>query len=158
MALIAANTATKASESIKLSGCLVKGEGGGGGYLLSNVPAQPALNNVPAGNAPSAVGTSGDFLNVFYWLEGSGDLQKHVGHQVEIEGDLKADPKDGEIKVDRKDRWSEVTVKADGRTMKARVPNTSVVASKDKDQKARLLVRRVDVEHVKMLGASCVDF
>jgi hypothetical protein len=41
--------------------------------------------------------------------------------------------------------------------MKAQVPNMSVVpASKgDKERKGDILVRRVDVERVRMLGASC---
>ena len=45
--------------------------------------------------------------------------------EVEIRGDVKGDLKDGEIKLDRKDRWTELTVKSDGRTMKANVPNAS---------------------------------
>ena len=50
-----------------------------------------------------------------------------------------------------------MTVKADGRTMKANVPNTSVVPAPDGDkaQKSNVFVRRVDVERVRMLGASC---
>lgn len=52
-------------------------------------------------------------------------------------GELKGDVKDGEIKTERKDNWTDVTVKADGRTMKAHVPNTSIFPSsnRDKDQK-----------------------
>ncbi len=75
---------------------------------------------------------------------------------AEIEGDVKDDPRDGEIKVERKERWTEMTIKTDGRTMKANVPLTSVVPSPDREpKKGSVLVRRVDVEHVKMLAASC---
>jgi len=94
---------------------------------------------------------------VFYWLDGDKDLKTNVGHQVEIKGDLKGDLKDGEIKLDRKDNWTEMTVKSDGRTMKANVPNASLFPAthEDKDKKVDVLVRKVDVDHVTMLAASC---
>jgi hypothetical protein len=144
-------------KDIKLSGCLVKGEGDGSGYLLTNTPAEPGWQRSADANvAPSAVGTTGSYATIFYWLDGDGDLKHHVGHRVEIEGELKGDLKDGEIKVDRKDNWTEMTVKSDGRTMKAHVPHTSIVpASGSKNQKSDVLVRKVDVSKVKMLAASC---
>lgn len=144
-----------ADNDIKLTGCLIKGEGDGSGYLLTNTPAEPAWqHSADAHVAPSAVGTTGGFATVFYWLDGNGDLKDHIGHRVEIEGDLKSDFKPGEIKLDRKDRWTELTVKADGRTMKAHVPHTSIVADTS-EKKGDVLVRKVDVEHVKMLAATC---
>lgn len=147
-----------AENQVKLSGCLVRGEGDGAGYLLTNAPAEPTWLNPNEGRvAPNAVGTTGGFSSVFYWLEGSGELKGHIGHRVEIEGDLKGNLKEGEIQVERKDQWTEVTVKADGRTMKYNVPHTSIVAAPDRDktQKADLLVRRVNVEKVKMVSAGC---
>jgi hypothetical protein len=147
--------AALADKSVKLSGCLVRGDGDGNPFLLTNTPTSPALVGGAPAVAPSGVGTAAEFRNVFYWLDGDGDLKNHVGHFVEIEGDLKGDVKDGEIKLDRKDHWTELSVKADGRSMKARVPNTSIVAPKDHDVKGPVAVRRVDVEHIKMLAASC---
>ena len=88
----------------------------------------------------------------------AGDLRQHIGHRVEIEGDLKGDLKEGEITTDRKDNWTVITVKAGGRTMKANVPNTSMFPASDRDKdrkRAGILVRRVDVEHVRMVAASC---
>ena len=154
-----AATAARAFEDkdIKLSGCLVKGDEGGG-YLLTNSRADAALQSSTAGNvAPSSVGTAAGFSTVFYWLQDHDDLENHVGHQVEIEGDLKGDLKQGEVKVDRKDKWTELTVRADGKTMKARVPHTSVVAAPKNggDRKGDILFRRVDVGRIRMLGASC---
>src|SRR3954466_1076235 len=142
---------------VTLKGCLVKGEGDGSGYLLTNSPAEPGWQNSAGANvSASAVGTSGTYATIFYWLDGDNDLKRNVGHRVAIEGELKGDLKDGEIGVDRKDRWTEMTVKSDGRTMKARVPHTSVVAAESgKDQKSRILVRKVDVSKVTMLAASC---
>lgn len=145
-------------DDVVLKGCLVKGEGDGAGYLLTNTVTDPAWQrSADRTIEPSAVGTTGGFSSVFYWLDGDDDLGRNVGHQVEITGELKGDLKEGEIEMDRKDKWTEMTVKSDGRTMKANVPNASMFPAphEDKDQKSRVLVRKVDVEKVKMLSASC---
>lgn len=145
-----------ADDTVRLSGCLIRGEGDGG-YLLTNPPAEPSLTSSERRVTPSSLGTSGDYAMIFYWLGGHDDLKEHVGHRIEIEGDLKGDVKEGEIKIVRKDKWTEMTVKADGREMKAQVPNMSVfpASNRDKERKGDILVRRVDVERVRMLGASC---
>ena len=146
----------KDDKDVKLTGCLIRGDGDGGGYLLTSRAFDPAAT--PNGGtpvAPGTIGTTGDYANIFYWLDDDGDLKKHVGHQVEIEGHVKGDVKDGEMKLDRKDAWTELTVKSDGRTMNARVPNSSIVAGPDPKRKLNLLVRKVDVDHVKMLAATC---
>lgn len=145
-------------KGVTLKGCLVKGDGDGAGYLLTNTPAEPAWQrSSDARIQPSTVGTAGGFESVFYWLDGDSELSKNIGHQVEVTGDLKGDLKDGEIALDRKDAWTDMTVKSDGRTMKAKVPNASIFPSpnEDKDRKAHVLVRKVDVDHVKMLAAEC---
>ena len=146
-----------ADRPVKLSGCLIRGEGDGAGYLLANPPTEPWLAGPGKQVAPSVLGTSGDYATIFYWLDGHGDLKEHIGHKVEIEGDLRDDVKDGEITTERKENWTEVTVKADGRTMKAQVPNASIfpASNRDKSRKSDILVRRVDVERVRMLGATC---
>jgi hypothetical protein len=147
-----------ADKDIKLSGCLVRGEGDGAGYFLSNTPTEPSLARTTERNvAPSALGTAGSFSTIFYWLDGDDDLRNHVGNRVEIEGEVAGEPQDGDIKVDRKDKWTEITVKADGRTMKANVPLTSSLPApgKDGDSKNDIVVRRVDVSKVRMLAASC---
>jgi len=146
-----------ADKDVKLSGCLIRGEGDGAGYLLANPPTEPWLGSPGQQVAPSALGTSGDYATMFYWLGGDDDLKRHVGHRVEIEGELKGDVKDGEITTERKDNWTDLTVKADGRTMKAHVPNTSIfpASNQGKDRKSEILVRRVDVKHVRMISAAC---
>jgi hypothetical protein len=143
-------------DEIKLTGCLIRGEDGAG-YLLTNAPADPALFKADNRKvAPSAVGTTGGFATVFYWLYGNNDLNQHVGQRVEVEGDLQGDVRDGEIKTHRKDHWTEVQVKSAGQTMKARVPNASFMwASEHNKEKGGILVRRVNVGHVKMIGAGC---
>lgn len=147
-----------ADDEVTLTGCLVRGEGDGQPYLLTNAPSEPVLSSAAAATvAPGGVGTSGEFANVFYWLYGNGDLKDHIGHRVEIKGDLKGEAKHGEIKMDRKDDWTELTVKADGRQMKARVPNVSMVPEPGTkgDAKGSVRVRMVNVDHVTMTAASC---
>jgi hypothetical protein len=158
LSLFAAPLATGAAAAdakIKLSGCVVKGEGDGAGYLLTNSPIQPSFQSSDAHAMPGAIGTTGAYANIFYWLDGNKDLGRNVGHQVEVEGYAKGDVKDGALKIDRKDNWTEMTVNSDGRTMTARVPNASVVPEKEPDHKASVLVRKVDVSNVKMIAASC---
>jgi len=144
-------------KSIKLTGCLIKGEGDKG-YLITNLPSEPASTSpVSTAVVPSAVGTTGDYSTIFYWLDDDHDLERHVGHRVEIEGRWKGDPKGGEIKLERKASWTEVRVKSDGRAMKAIVPNASLfpASPSDKDRKVTAVVRRVDVDRVRMIAARC---
>ena len=155
-----ANTSVRASsgdEKIKLSGCLIKADGDND-YLISNLPSEPGASTVADRSVTTtAIGTAGNFTNVFYWLGGDDDLKQNIGHRVEIEGELKGDIKEGEIKLDRKDNWTELEVKSDGHEMKAKVPNAYMFPdpTRDKDRKISALVRKVDVDHVKMLSASC---
>ncbi len=154
---MAASASYAADKRVKLSGCLIRGDGDDVGYLLANPPTEPWLNSPGKQVTPSVLGTSGEYATIFYWLDGHGDLKQHVGHKVEVEGDLRDDVKDGEIRTERKENWTEVTVKADGRTMKAQVPNASMfpASNRDKTRTSDILVRRVDVERVRMLGATC---
>jgi hypothetical protein len=158
-AVVGLNTSVQAAgrdEKIKLNGCLVQAEGDDG-YLITNLPSEPGSSAANRNVATSAIGTSGAYSTVFYWLKNDDDLKKNVGHRVEIEGELKGDIKEGEIKLDRKDNWTELEVKSGGDEMKAKVPNAYIFPdpTKDKDRKISALVRRVDVDHVKMLSASC---
>src|SRR5207244_1854275 len=105
--------------------------------------------------APGPVGTSGSGGTIFYWLDEDRDLEKHVGHQVDIQGELKGDVKPGEIKIDRKARWTEIQIQSEGRSLKADVPEgLFVVGPRDTSDNGRVdvLVRRVDTKHVRMVG------
>lgn len=149
---------TTAADDITLAGCLVRGEGDDAGYLLSNPPGEPAWQRAEDKRIePNSVGTSGGFESIFYWLDGDDELRKHVGHAVQITGELEGDMDDGQIEIDRKKDWTEMTVKAGGRTMKAQVPHASASTARgrDGDEKMTVLVRRVDVERVEMLAATC---
>jgi hypothetical protein len=156
--VFAATHSPSDDKDVKLTGCLIKGDGDGSGYFITNLPSEPAASaSAESSVTPSAIGTGGAYSTVFYWLDGDGDLKHHIGHRVEIEGRLKGDLKPGEIKLERKDNWTELRVKSDGRDMKAEVPNAYLVPAspRDKEKKMTALVRRVDVDHVKMLAATC---
>jgi hypothetical protein len=142
-------------KDIKLSGCLVRGEDGG--YLLTNSPGEPAWQrSADPTVAPGAVGTTGNFATIFYWLKDHDDLKEHVGHRVEVEGDLDGDIEEGAIKIERKDKWTEIRVKSEGRDLRARVPHSSIVSLPSRDKReVKALVRKVDVDHVRMLAATC---
>lgn len=156
----AVNTSVQAAtkdEKIKLSGCLIKAEGEND-FLITNLPSEPSSPaSADRSVTTTAIGTAGNYTNVFYWLGGDDDLKKNVGRRVEIEGELKGDIKEGEIKLDRKDNWTDLEVKSDGHEMKAKVPNAYLFpdSSRDKDKKISAIVRKVDVDHVKMLSAAC---
>ena len=144
-----------AADPVTLTGCVVRAEDGDG-YLLINAPRDLATPSpAPRATAPSTLGTAGVFTHIFYWLNKDDDLLPHVGHQVEIDGDLKGELRDGQIKIDRKDQWTEIEVESDGRDMKARVPNASVIAAPNADRKMAVMVRRVEVNKVRMLDATC---
>jgi hypothetical protein len=88
--------AARGDEKIKLNGCLIKAEGDDG-YLITNLPSEPSSSSTSDRSVTTtAIGTSGDYSNVFYWLGGDDDLKNHVGHRVEIEGELKGDIKEGD--------------------------------------------------------------
>jgi hypothetical protein len=147
------NAVDSAAETIKLSGCLVRGESGD--FLLTNGSNQPSWQRADQSVTPGAVGTTGSVATIFYWLREDDDLKPHVGHRVEVTGEVKGESKDGEIKIDRKDDWTEVEIKADGDTLKARLPHMSVVPVGDGDRQVPVVVRRIDVEKVTMVAANC---
>lgn len=152
---LAAAGAQLDDKNIKLSGCLVRGENGG--YLLTNVPGEPVWQRTSEGVVlPDAVGTTGAFATVFFWLNDDDDLKPHVGHLVEVEGDLKERIEDGAIRIERKDNWTEITIKSNGRDLRARLPRASILSEPSRDERALdVLVRQVDVERVRMLRADC---
>ena len=153
---VALGWAVPANEDITLTGCLVRAEDANA-YLLTNVAGEPAWQRADARVAPGPAGTSGTVATVFYWLTDHDDLKNHVGHRVQIGGDLKGDLTDGRIEIDRKDSWVEIKIEADGDDIKARVPVSafSAVPAKGDDEHRNVLVRKVDVGEVKMLAADC---
>jgi len=156
MVSMASTSRAVGDKSIRLSGCLIRGDGDRDGYLLTSRGFEPSVR--PSGDGhviPGTIGTAGDYANIFYWLADNHNLRKHVGHLVEIEGSVKGDVKDGEMKITRKADWTELKVESDGRTINARVPHSSIVEGTDSRRKVDVLVRKIDVDDVRMLAANC---
>jgi hypothetical protein len=157
LVMLGAIGAAAADDEIRLSGCLVRGQDGQG-YLVTNVPGEAAWQQpADATVVPGPVGTSGTISSILYWLEKRDVLDNHVGHYVEIEGKLQGDLQEGQIKVTPKAEWTDVEVKADGKSMKAQVPRSVlIIPDKDKgDRELDVLVRRVEPQRVRMLAAVC---
>jgi uncharacterized protein YdeI (BOF family) len=156
VAAVELNAAAAQDKEITLTGCLVRAEDADG-YLLTNVAGEPAWQRADASVAPGPVGTSGSVATIFYWLEDDDALEDHVGHRIQVKGDLDGELADGKIEVDRKDQWVEVKIEADGDEMKARVPHSafSIVPGRRGDDARDVLVRKVNVDDVKMIAASC---
>ena len=138
---------------IRLVGCLVKGDDG---YLLTNLPSESSTGSLAAANTiPGAVGTSGVYSTIIYWLDDNSELKHHVGHRVEVVGSLKGDPKNAKIRLRRYYAWTEMKVKAGGHTLQALVPTVVPAPIVDTDNEVSAVVRRVDVDHVFMLSVGC---
>jgi hypothetical protein len=90
---------------------------------------------------------------VFYWLDDDEDLTKHRGQRVEIEGELE-DLEKGKVEIDRKDDYTKVKLKLDGKTEEAKVPSSWLNSwATAKDQEFEIVARRIDVKKVTALGA-----
>jgi len=138
---------------IRLVGCLVKGDDG---YLLTNLPSASSTGSpVAASGIPGAVGTAGVYSTVVYWLSGNDDLKHHIGHRVEVVGNIKGDPKNADIRFQRYLTWTEMEVKAGGHTLKTMVPSVVPASYAGLDTTVSAVVRKVDVDHVFMLAVGC---
>jgi hypothetical protein len=165
------SVAARANDKVKITGCVTRtndqGSGGnrslvvwsGGDVVFSNaiVEFQPASDSK---EVAKVVGTSGGGVPIFYWLDDDDELEKHVGQSVELTGELDDDFESGEIKFDRKGEFTEIEFEVGGKDVKARVPTAMLVNADDKesdknDRKYNIVVRRVNVDDVKMLSASC---
>jgi hypothetical protein len=88
---------------------------------------------------------------VFYWLEDDEDLAKHVGQLIEVKGDL-GDFEKGEVEFDKDGDFTEIELKLDGKTEKARVPTAWFGPSRGEGE-IDIVARKIDVDSVKVLGA-----
>ncbi|MGH9146795.1 MAG: hypothetical protein ACRD1Q_08810 [Vicinamibacterales bacterium] len=170
-AAIADTAAARANDKVKITGCVIRtndqGSGGnrslvvwsGGDVVFSNaiVEFEPASESKEVARV---IGTSGGGIPIFYWLDDDDDLGKHVGQSVELTGEVDENFEQGEMKFERKGEFTEIEFEADGKEVKARVPTAMLTNANDKesdkdDRKYNIVVRRVDVDDVKMLSASC---
>lgn len=143
-------------KDVTITGCVVKGDGG---YLLTNVAETPSFPEAPApttGVAP-VMPSAG---SVVYWMSDEDKLKGHEGHRVQVSGELKGDVDKAEVEIQRKDGGIQVEAKADGKKVTALLPESSAAvgtagAVGDKKTEINYLVRKFDVDSVKMIAATC---
>jgi hypothetical protein len=146
-------------DEIKITGCVVKGEGG---YVLLPLAEEGGTGSTlpPAGTSGVERDESVEMIRVLYWLEDDGDVEDHAGQRVEITGEVEDDLDRGEISIEREDGLVEVEFKHDGETITVKLPNlpssigtSGAVTDEEKDYE--YAIRPIDVKSVKMLASTC---
>jgi len=168
------------SDDVTLTGCVVQGNDGDKGFLLTNVlPASVDLSTRAAAREKEGTeATSGNLpgaSNVIYLLddlENDDDLPNYSGKRVEVRGEVEGDVKKGEMEVERDGDWVKMEIKSDGKKVKTRIPYVSVMPNptntavgtsgsssehlKDgKEIELNINVRKLDVKDVKSVSGSC---
>jgi hypothetical protein len=159
--------AAGAQEKVTLTGCAVKGNGDGDGFLLANAVEQTTRTTVTpdqSGSRVSATSTTTSEMKparILYWLDDDDDVvEKLMGQLVEITGEVEGDVKRGEIEVERENGMIELEIKADGRKANVKladVPSAIGTSGSVKDHEKDLpyVVRKLDVKSAKSIGATC---
>jgi hypothetical protein len=158
-------TAAEVQEKVTLTGCAVKGNGDGDGFLLANTVEQTTRTTTTPTSAGSTVSstTSSEMkpARILYWLDDDDDeVAKLMGQLIEVTGEVEGDVKRGEIEVERENGMIELEIKADGRKANVKladVPSAIGTSSSVKDREVELpyVVRKLDVKSAKSLAPSC---
>ena len=131
--------ASGTQERVTVTGCAVKADGDGDGFLLAN-----------------AVGQAKRML---YWLDDDNDeVKKLMGQLVEVTGDIEGEVKRAEIEIERENGMIELDIKSGGRKATVKVPQgSSAVGSSVKAQEVELEydVRKLEVKSAKSIKPSC---
>ena len=147
------------NKEVTITGCVVKGDVG---YVLTNVAQETAAAAVAAGT-PSTPQPAGTVMpgRVIYWLEDDDDLAKHAGQKVEVRGELEGDATTGKISAEREGGLVELEFKVAGEkkvtVLVPSVPPTVGTSGSvgDKERDIAYIVRKIDVDSVKMLMSTC---
>ena len=158
-------TAAEGQEKVTLTGCAVKGNGDGDGFLLANSVEQTTRTTTTPTREGSTVSTSTTNemkpARILYWLDDDDDeVAKLMGQLVEVTGEVEGDVKRGEIEVERENGMIELEIKADGRKANVKladVPSAIGTAGSVKDREVELpyIVRKLDVKSAKSIAPSC---
>jgi hypothetical protein len=156
---------TAADEKVTLTGCAVKGNGDGDGFLLANSVEQTTRTTTtptPAGTVSSTTTTNEmKPARILYWLDDDDhEVAKLMGQLIEVTGEVEGDVKRGEIEVERENGMIELEIKTDGRKANVKladVPSAIGTAGSVKDHETELpyVVRKLDVKSAKSLAPSC---
>jgi hypothetical protein len=140
-----ASTSQHSSDEVTVSGCLARSASGG--FVLNNAKIETDSSKAAtgttgttgttattSGSSGTTAGSMSASAGSTYALEGSSaDLEKHVGHKIEVTG------KEGAAAT--------TTTGAAGTTGTTGTTGTAAASSSP--------VHRVDVQSVKMISASC---
>ena len=154
-----------AQEKVTLTGCAVKGNGDGDGFLLANSVEHTTRTTATPGAVGSTVSstTTSEMkpARVLYWLDDDDDeVAKLMGRLIEVTGEVEGDVKRGEIEVERENGMIELEIKAGDRkaTVKlADVPSAIGTSGSVKDRETELpyVVRKLDVKSAKSIASTC---
>ena len=158
-------TAVEAQEKVTLTGCAVKGNGDGDGFLLANATEQITRTTVTPDAAGSTVSSTTTNAmkpaRILYWLDDDDDeVEKLMGQLVEITGEVEGDVKRGEIEVERENGMIELEIKADGRKANVKladVPSAIGTSGSVRDREVEIpyVVRKLDVKSAKSIAPTC---
>jgi hypothetical protein len=146
-------------KEVTITGCVVKGDGG---YVLTNV-AQEATAAAVAAGTPSSPQPAGTVMpgRVLYWMKDDDDLEKHAGQKVEVRGELEGDATTGTISAEREGGLVELEFKVpDEKKVTVLMPSVPPTVGTsgsvgDKERDIKYIVRKIDVDSVKMLMSTC---
>jgi hypothetical protein len=157
--------AAEGQETVTLTGCAVKGDGDGDGFLLANSvekTSRTTTTPTPAGATVQSTTTNEmKPARMLYWLDDDDDeVAKLMGQLIEVTGEVEGDVKRGEIEVERENGMIELEIKADGRKANVKladVPSAIGTSGSVKDDEADLpyVVRKLDVKSAKSIAPSC---
>ena len=160
-----AQVTAEGQEKVTLTGCAVKGNGDGDGFLLANSVEQTTRTTTTPGPTGSTVNstTTSEMRSarILYWLDDDDDeVAKLMGQLVEVTGEVEGDVKRGEIQIERENGMIELEIKADGRKANVKladVPSAIGTSGSVKDREVELpyVVRKLDVKSAKSLAPSC---
>jgi hypothetical protein len=154
-----------AEEKVTLTGCAVKGNGDGDGFLLANaVERTTRTTTTPGAEGSTVASTTTNEMKparILYWLDDDHHaVGKLMGQLVEVTGEVEGDVKKGEIKAERENGMIELEIKVDGHKANVKlpdVPSAIGTAGSVKDHEVELpyTVRKLDVKSAKSIGSTC---
>lgn len=87
-------------------------------------------------------------------------MGRFANQLVELKGELEGDIEKGEVSIEREGGMVEIEFKADGEKITVRAPELPAAigttgAMTDRERDHDFIVRKIDVESVKMIAATC---
>jgi hypothetical protein len=157
--------AASPQEKVTLTGCAVKGNGDGDGFLLANAVERTTRTTITPGTAGSTVSstTTNEMkpARILYWLDDDDDeVAKLMGQLIEVTGEIEGDVERGQIKIERESGMIELEIKTADRKATVKlpdVPSAVGTAGSVKDHEIALpyVVRKLDVKSAKSIALTC---